>query len=166
MSESPPMDDLIPVMVPRRHLSTVYALLGRLADDIPAPIESSTVTRAEQAKEADPERSRWTVVDFQRLVADPRPSVERIVRVLDVLADRPGVKLSTTALSEATGLSRGELRGGFSGFTRVCNSFPGGAKRWPMTWSWGPAEISDLDTETFYTLPAIQAQSWKLARSR
>jgi len=109
----------------------------------------------------------WTADDFGLLLSDPRPSARRIVKVLDVLSATPDTELSTTNLAEATDLSRGELRGGFSGFTRVCKSLRTDARLdWPILWSSGPSNQDGQDQETFYHVPAVVATLWQQARAR
>ena len=78
----------------------------------------------------------------------------------------PPKRSSTTRLAAATGLSRGELRGGFSGFSRVCKSLrPGVKMAWPMQWTWGVAEKEGFDSETFYYLSTTFAARWVEARA-
>lgn len=159
-------DQLVPVSVPRHLLTAVYAFIaehdqrssppGTTDEDPPMPDDASTA-----ALQTD-----WSIEDFKLLLGDPRPSTARVVKVLDILAAAPEEKFSTTRLAAATGLSRGELRGGFSGFSRVCKSLrPGVQMAWPIQWTWGVAEQEGFDSETFYYLSTTFAARWIEARA-
>lgn len=52
----------------------------------------------------------WTVDDFTLLLRDRRPSSQRIVTILDVLAEQPKIELSLTELAAATAMNRSQLR--------------------------------------------------------
>ena len=109
----------------------------------------------------------WTVHDFELLISDRRPSSRRIVSVLDILAEQPEVEISLSDLATATGLSRNELRGAFSGFTRVCKLLRTDIQfDWPIMWRDAPSSRPDQDTETHYHVPAAVAECWKKARDR
>ena len=91
----------------------------------------------------------------------------RIVSVLDILAEQPEVEISLSDLATATGLSRNELRGAFSGFTRVCKLLRTDIQfDWPIMWRDAPSSRPDQDTEIRYHVPAAVAERWKKARDR
>lgn len=82
----------------------------------------------------------WNEDQFGMLVRDPRPSSQRMVAIIDVLAARPETALSCTDLGEASGLSRGELMGALSGFTRVRKLlWPVASLPSPIMISFGPS---------------------------
>ena len=164
-------EDLVSVPVPRSLVTEVMALIvARTVDRRPAErTEARAVPPADEdgpASGAPAHLRDWSIADYQLLIGDKRPSVARILRIMDVLAQRPGQKLSTTALAEATSYSRGQLRGAFSGFSRVCATLrPEQKLGWPMEWVWGAAEQEGLDTETYYWLPEPRAARWLEARA-
>jgi len=146
-------EELVSVPVPRSLITEVYALIAE---------------RSGQSIGSDSSPDEWTVEHFQMLIGDTRPSIARIALVLDELAKRPDTAVSTTELAKATHLTRGELRGAFSGFTRVCKMlWPDRDKDiWPMRYSWGPVQDAiDQEGETYYTLRRSYAERWKEARS-
>jgi hypothetical protein len=109
----------------------------------------------------------WTVHDFKLLISDRRPSSQRIVKVLDILAEQPEVEISLSDLANRTGLSRNELRGAFSGFTRVCKLLRSDVQfDWPIMGRDAPSGRPDQDNETRYCAPATVAERWKNARDR
>jgi hypothetical protein len=114
---------------------------------------------------ARPITARWTVEDLGLLVRDPRTSSQRIAGVLDVLAEKPDVELSTSDLVDLTGMTRNQLRGTFSGFSRVCRSLhPDVDFWWPIGWTWGPSNHTGRGRETFYCMSPTMAERWKQAR--
>jgi hypothetical protein len=118
---------------------------------------------------ADPEHpitDKWAVEDFVLLLRDPRASAQQIGAVLDVLAEDPGTYLSTSDLVGLTGMSRNQLRGTFSGFSRVCQTLrPDTAFWWPIEWTWGPSNHAGRGRETFYQMSSTVAERWKQARA-
>ena len=167
MGSSVPVDQLVTVQVPRHLLTAVYAFIAE-HDGKAAPPD----VVEESPPHTDTELPRiswqgWTVADFESLVRDRRPSALRIVKVLDVLAADPDTEFPATQLAEATGLTRGELSGGFSGFTRICKTLRSDARLdWPIQWTHGPSARDDQVSETSYYLPAVLAERWIQARAR
>ncbi|WP_298795658.1 hypothetical protein [uncultured Pseudonocardia sp.] len=159
-------DELVQVSVPRHLLTAVYAFIAE-HDQRPSPPGTTDEEPPEHDENSTPaQQTDWSIEDFKLLLGDPRPSTARVVKVLDVLAGAPEEKFSTTRLGAATGLSRGELRGGFSGFSRVCKSLrPGVQMAWPIQLTWGVAEQEGFDSETFYYLSTTFATRWTKARA-
>lgn len=161
-------DELVAVQVPRHMLTAVYAYIAD-QDGRRASRQLGDEPGAGNGGGAgDPPRvpgSDWEVQDFTRLLHDRRPSTARMLTVLDVLAAAPNEEFSTSSLASATGLTRGELSGGFSGFTRVCRSLRKGIwLDWPIQWNFGPSSQGGQGRETFYWLPEALAQRWTEAR--
>jgi hypothetical protein len=157
MPTSEHYEELVLVPVPRSLVTEVMSLIVQRAG--PAAI----------AETDEPDPDEWTVEQFRMLIGDSRPSVQRIVLVLDELAKQPDTAVSMTELVQATGLSRSKLKGGLSGFTRVCKMlWPERDTHgiWPMRFSWGAAKEPDQDGEAYYTLRKVYAERWKQARGR
>lgn len=163
-------EELVSVPVPRSLVTQVMALIvANSGEQSSRPSAPETPAEVEDRPPSEaPARLRdWSLEDYLLLMGDKRPSASRIVRIMDILAESAGRKLSTTALTKATGYSRGQLRGAFSGFSRVCASLnPEQKLGWPMEWVWGAAEEAGLATETYYWLPEPRAALWLQARAR
>jgi hypothetical protein len=109
----------------------------------------------------------WSEDEFVMLSRDPRPSSQRMVVIIDALAARPDTRFSGTDLGAASGLSRGELLGALSGFTRVRKLlWPDATPPSPIMVSYGPSAHPGQAEETFYRLPVRHAECWKRARTR
>ncbi len=151
-------DELVPVMVQRSRLREVHALLGKPPYTPPA---AGAVLDGNEGAGDD-----WTVGDFRRLSRDRRDSTRRMVMVFDVLAERADETVTLSELAELTGLSRGEVTGALSGFTRVCKSLwpetPDRDK--PMRVSWGTTTQHNQQGEARYAMQASYAERWRQAR--
>lgn len=139
--------DLVPVLVPRGLVEAVHDYVATASEPAgPTPRIGLWL---------------WGVDDFRALRRDLRPSTARIVRILDVLAAAPDTRITGTRLSSVTGLRRGEIRGAFSGFTRVCRTLRAdGELDWPVLWEIGPSTRDGQHTEVHYTMPAALARRW------
>lgn len=156
-------DDLVLVPVPRPYLTDVYRLIGQLSaqgmfnNDLPEDEEDGSAS--------DGEASEWTLGDLDGLNNDPRVSFQRIATIMDVLAKVPGQHVSTTGLSQETGLSRREIRGALSGFSRALNNAYGYIA-WPFTFKWGaPSAGTGQEGEAYYTMDAVTAKRWVTVRT-
>jgi hypothetical protein len=148
------MPDFEQVPVPSEHVLKVYALLAELQ-------EKSITTQEPGTISGDESKEWWPSEDLLRLGDSPRESVRRVAQVMDVLAKVPGVAISLTEVSDATGLSRGELRGGFSGFTRwVKSEFPQDSRGWPFKWSTGEPKHPGIQSEFYYAMDKGIARKW------
>ena len=108
----------------------------------------------------------WRADDLVLLMHDPRPSAQRIGRILDVLAHRPDTELSMTELAAASGLTHGELRGAFSGLPRICRSLRNGVPlRPPIVSRIGPSSHEGQQQEMYYCITASVAEHWRQARA-
>jgi hypothetical protein len=62
-------------------------------------------------------------------------------------------------------MNRSQLRGAFSGFTRVCGLLRSDVRfDWPILWREHPSTRPGQDNETNYHVPTQVAQRWKEAR--
>lgn len=110
-------------------------------------------------------RHDWMTEDFALLLRDRRPSAQRVVPVLDELANQPEVEVPLSDLAAAVGLSRGELRGAFAGLTFLCKQLrPGIEYDWPIIWREGASTQPGQARETWYHIPAGVADQWSRTR--
>ncbi|GLY19904.1 hypothetical protein Kisp01_69180 [Kineosporia sp. NBRC 101677] len=146
-----PDDTLVPVHVPRRHLTAVYGFIASL--------------EAAGHAEALPEpATTWSVADLSRFAETPTATSLTIGKVLDVLAGKPGDYFSTTQLEELTGVPRPNLKGAFSALTRHINKHYDG-RDWMLEFRWGTELGAGHPAEAHYRLTEEQADLWKQARS-
>jgi hypothetical protein len=87
-----------------------------------------------------------------------------VAKLLDVLAASPGQPIAYTELAKELGLSRGELQGALSGFTRWIRKTWGDNDGWPMTITYGEAKASDLASEGYYLVTPTTAKRWRNIR--
>jgi|GEM_PF-2047146 len=87
-------EDLVAVMVPKKHLAKVYGLIARLdgADEVESPVENVEAP----AIEAVPDE--WTPSRIRTAVEQSPPAMRDILRAL---ADRAGEWLTTHELAQA-----------------------------------------------------------------
>ena len=82
---------------------------------------------------------------------------------MDVLAEQPGERYSTTDLVERLGVARNSLRGALSALTRhVKKHYPNHS--WPFGWVWGGHLGQGFEAEMYYWLEPETATTWKEAR--
>lgn len=149
-------DALVPVHVPRQHLSAVYGFIASLDSADPIVIAG--------ADDSDPAEVIWPAEDLRRFAQTPSATSISIGKVLDVLAAAPGEYLSTTQLEDKTGVPRQNLRGAFSGLTRHVKAHYG-ARGWMLTYVWGPDLGPSYPAESHYILSEEQAARWIEART-
>ncbi len=141
-------DTLVPVHVPRRHLTAVYGFIASLeaADD----------------EKVSPITTSWSVADLRRFAQTPTATSLTIGKVLDVLVEQPGQYFSTSELEERTGVPRANLKGAFSALTRHINKHYDG-RPWMLEFEWGTRLGADYPAEGHYRLTEEQADLWKQA---
>jgi len=89
-----PSDELVSVMVPKRHLARVYGLIARLEGDA-TTADSSSPASALMNENGNTE---WTQARLRRMVQESPPAVRDILRILAEHADE---WLATQQLAEA-----------------------------------------------------------------
>ncbi|GAB7192156.1 hypothetical protein NUM3379_28650 [Kineococcus sp. NUM-3379] len=155
-------DDLVQVLVPRRHLTAVYAFIaereGALDVAVPAPVPAPADDDA-VVVDAVP----WTVEDLRRFARTPSAMNVTLCKVLDVLAEDPGQYFATSDLEELTGIPRSNLRGAFSALTRHVRAHYSG-RGWMLSRTWGPLLDPENPLEACYRLDDEQAARWRQAR--
>jgi hypothetical protein len=148
------MPEFVNVAVPAEHVLKVYALISELEGKSLSGQDAGTIA-------GDVNDESWHSEDLRRLRASPWESVRRVAQVMNALAEAPHKAFSLSELSEATGLSRGELKGGFSGFTRwVKREFDHDSRGWPFEWSVGAPTHSGVQSEFYYLMEKDMAVKW------
>jgi hypothetical protein len=103
----PTMDELVNVLVPRRHLSQVYGFIAKLDASEGQPLVTSAVPAESPALAATEAKSggavsinvdEWTPSRLRRMVEESPPAMLEILRML---ADRPGEWLAMNELAKA-----------------------------------------------------------------
>ncbi len=110
----------------------------------------------------------WSDEDLRAIVAAATslPSLERTCRVMDELAAQPGQRFTITELTQRLGLTHGELRGGFSGFTRWINGVWGESDNsWPFDTTWTTSTNGTTSTEQVYVMDTHTATRWQAVRA-
>jgi hypothetical protein len=157
-----PEDELVPVMVHRKYLAKVYGFIARLEGQTTQLGDGDNAiavgTRATDDK-------GWSEGDLEDIVSSKRETVQRIVKVMDVLSGQAEKKVPMTELAAAAGLTRGELQGALSGFTRWINTTYGGGG-WPFWVRQGDPTASDLTSESHYWTDSVTASRWEKVRGR
>jgi hypothetical protein len=110
--------------------------------------------------------SGWTEEELERLSKSPQASVQRVAKMLDLLSKSPGQPIAYTYLVESLHLTRGELQGALSGFTRWIHKNWGDDDGWPMDVSYRDAQTGDQAAESYYTMSPDTADLWLAVRRR
>jgi hypothetical protein len=123
--EEKPVEDFVPVMVPKSRVLEVYEFLARPVrapgDDQPVPGED------------DRGQIPWPSEMLERAYRESSPAMKRF---FDHLADNPGRAVPISELGKAVGYSPHQLAGtlGAAG-RRITNRYK---LRWPFGWELGP----------------------------
>ena len=148
------MPDFINVPVPSEHVTKVYALLASLADG----------GGASGREQPQGPFDGWTDDDLTKLRDAQQATVRKIAQLMDVLAESPGQPVAYTELVTRLGVTRGELQGALSGFTRWIRKVWGQAYGWPMRVTYGAATTHGMASESYYTLTTNTARRWRTVR--
>ena len=154
------MENFVNIPVPVEHAMKVYALLGKLADS------GSDDSNVDASGDHELAFGGWTEEDLERLSKSPQESVQRIAKMLDLLSKSPGQPITYTAIVESLHLTRGELQGALSGFTRWMRKNWGHDGGWPMTVSYRYVQTKDQASESCYMVTAVIAKRWLAVRRR
>jgi hypothetical protein len=149
-------DALVPVHVPRRHLTAVYGFL--------AGLDPATPSVDADADGADPKPDLWPVDDLRRFARTHTITSGTIAKVLNVLEATPDTWFSTTQLEQETGVSKKNLKGAFAGLSRHIN-----AHYSTLPWMLQAREGREIDptypqAELHYKVSKEQAERWREAR--
>ena len=148
------MSGIVSVPVPEEHLLEVYALLARLGGKV----------EASDSKEDASEKLGWSVEELRALRDCPLASVQTVGRTLDILAAQPKKPMAYTELADGLGVTRKQLQGALSGFTRWIRKEWGPEDDWPIDIAYGPATASDLTSEGYYSVGEQTASRWLQVR--
>ena len=145
---------------PLRMRTTYTLYLSRLdstpAAGSPRPASGSLVSTARERPVAD--GGIWPQPALEKLASSSVPSVRRLVRIMDVLAQADDGPIPTSSVAERTGLSSSEVRSTWINLTRHLEKHYDGLL-WPVWARWGPNEGLPL-AETYYKLQPNQAKRW------
>jgi hypothetical protein len=151
------VEGFVNIPVPVEYVPQVYALLGKLAG---GPDEGSADASKEQMVSGE-----WTEEHLQQLIAEPRASVARVAKMLDLLSKKPDEPIRYADVAKSLGVSHGELQGALSGFSRWIRSIWGEDDAWPMKVT-SMRSAASQDSELHYAVTATTAKRWLAVRSR
>ncbi len=124
-------EELINVPVPRSRLLEVYGLLGR-----PAPGSSGGNTGLTNEAESDSEE-RWHDALLARAYRESSPKMKGM---LDYLADRPGVRVTSAEVAKAISYTRPQLAGVLGAFGRRWKNRYRQNGPWFFSAEWSPTD--------------------------
>ena len=158
------MEDFINVPVPARHVTAVYALIASREQAGSGGVAPATagggISGHRWSAFGD-----WPTARLQELMDSRQTSVQRAAEILDVLAEEPGKHIPISELAARMGVTREELRGALSGFTRWLRRNQE-EDTWPFNYQAGPGKAEDVAEETHYWVSAATADAWlKLRRA-
>jgi AraC-like DNA-binding protein len=156
------MDGFVNIPVPVEHVAKVYSLLGKLADAESHDINVDTSGSRQLTVMG------WTEEDLERLSSSTQASVRRIAQMLDLLSKSPGRHIAYNDIATSLHLSRGELQGALSGFSRWIrkNWDDHDGWGWPMDVDYRDAQAESQSSESYYMVDADVAGLWLTIRSR
>jgi hypothetical protein len=160
-TEVMPEDELVTVMVERKYLGQVYAFIAQLGGHAAELGPTSSSIGGADAKSS----LEWSVEDLREIPSSNRESVQRVARMMDVMSANPEKKVPLGELAEEAGLTRGEVQGAFSGFTRWIRSTFNGNDTWPFRAMEGLAVSGGALNEMRYSMDADIASRWNTIRS-
>jgi hypothetical protein len=148
------MNEYVMVPVPEGLVTEVMRLITDRADELVPP-------SADEVPGADaPPAVPWTVEDLVRLHATPNATARTIGAMLTALSECAPEPMGTSALAEATGVPRANIKGALSALTRHIRKHYG-RSNWPMTFQWGPNVDPALPAEAIYHVDVETAEMWK-----
>jgi hypothetical protein len=139
----------INVAVPAHRLTEVYRLLGE----------------SDSSEGQDEEEPNWSVEDLGWVADSNIDSLVRVGAMLDDLSATPGKSKSLTDLAKSTGYTRGELKGGLSGFARWTRAEWGDGEHALFDVRSGPSKTNGMSNEAYYAVSDALAENWKAART-
>lgn len=154
------MEGFVKIPVPVKHLGKVHALLGKLADDEPDD------SKADPTGDRQSALGGWTEEEFERLNRSTQASVQQVAKMLDILSKSPGQLIAYTDIAESLQLTRGELQGALSGFSRWIHKNWGDNDGWPMDVAYRDAQTGNQASESYYLVTAATADRWLAVRRR
>ena len=155
------MEGFVKIPVPVKHVEKVYVLLGKLADD------ESDDSKVDASGDRQSASGGWTEEDLERLNRSTQTSVQRVAEMLDLLSKSPGQLIAYTNIVGSLKLTRGELQGALSGFSRwIHKNWPGDDDGWPMDVTYRDAQTGNQASESYYLVTDATANLWLAVRRR
>lgn len=107
----------------------------------------------------------WSVGEYEAFMAAGKESYRRVRAFCDVLAGAPGRRFTTTAASDAAGITNTQLRAALGKFT-TWMTVTIDAVDWPFAWAYGEEVDPENPTEFHYSMSDDQAKAWRAAREQ
>lgn len=146
---------------PVEHVAQVYVLLGKLA----AGESNDSNANADGGQQLP--FGGWSEENLELLSKSPQTSVQRIAKMLDLLAKSPGQPVSYGDIADSLHLTRGELQGALSGFTRwIRKNWGKGDDGWPMTVTIRQVQPGEQESASYYLVTPTTANRWPAVRRR
>jgi hypothetical protein len=139
------IDELVQVLIPKRHIARVYGLVAELEGGVQEPQGELVL------QQVDATNGSWTDELIERMYAESPPAMKRILKKL---AEQPGQEIVSTDLANVLGPGKGwpNLAGTLGAYgRRVKSRYKKGS--WPFTARWD----HDLQKMT-YVMPAETAE--------
>ncbi|GGM13296.1 MULTISPECIES: hypothetical protein [Micromonospora] len=151
--------ELVHIAVPAAYLPHVAALLAELDGwgEAVRPVPR-------QPRPQPPESVQWPVADLRRFASGRSKSHGTVLRMLDLLATRPGQWLSAEEVCATIRVPRQQLGGALAGVSRMLRSHPGYRDLGLPLNRYVPSSL-DGETGTFYWLGPEQARRWRQIRA-
>ncbi len=104
----------------------------------------------------------WTPEQYALLRDNTTVSASRIHKILDTLAEAGGERVTTTVLSDRTGVRDTEIRHALGWLTKFMRGNPNvfDSDQWPMGWAYGREIDPDNAFEFHYRMTAEQIGGW------
>lgn len=156
----------MPVPVPL--LPEMYRVLAELTAgvvDEPEPGGGSPLPGGTLAGDLGENGVGWDAADLARLAATDMATTRLISRMLDVLAETPDQRYTTSDLVERLDVSKANLRGSLAALTRHIKRHYAGLG-WPMIFEWGGDVGEGAPMETHYKVTPELAAIWRQVRGR
>ncbi|KXK62221.1 hypothetical protein E1091_00765 [Micromonospora fluostatini] len=150
--------ELVHIAVPAAYVPHVAALLAELdgwgGEARPAP---------RQPRPRPPEAVEWPTPELSRFARGRSKSHDTVLRMLDLLATRPGEWFSAEEVCAAIAVPRHRLGGALAGVSRMLRSHPAYRDLGLPLNRYVPSSL-DGETGTFYWVSPEQARRWRQVR--
>jgi hypothetical protein len=154
------MKGFVKIPVPVKHVEKVYVLLGKLEED------GSDDSKIDASGDRQLASGGWAEENLERLSRSTKTSVLRVAKMLDLLSKSPGQPIAYTDIVGALQITRGELQGALSGFSRWIHRNWGDDDGWPMDVTYRDAQTGDQASESYYLVTDATANRWLAVRRR
>ena len=151
------------VPVPRQWVVKVYGYIATLEADEAEVVDEGDATALPEAI-ADGVNGNWTMLELSRFAAGGTTMHPTIIRMLDVLAERDGAKVSMSEMAQLVDVPKKVLQGRLAALTRHLKAnYDFAELGWPMQldFRFDP----NGSRETVYFLSPEQAKRWRRVRA-